>query len=509
MNVNETIIVKLLEKLNKEGKNISSLPTAIYARKSTKDVSQVSIEGQVDACLKFIEDNPKLKLVKTYSEENKSGYHLENRKEMQALIKNVKNGEIKVIVAYSMDRISRNIVDGSLLDEMLEELGATILYVTQTFGNSAFDNFNKNILRAVDQLKPEETAEETMRSMLEKTKEFNFNGGPVPYGYNIIEGLYTINKDEEKAVKMMFDGVIAGQTIPEIIESLTSKGFFTRKQKAFAPQTVHRILRCVKYKGTYLYNDKNAKKRKDRVLRLKFDEVRIPNGMPGIIDENTFDTVQRLLNTKTPKPAESKSTYSLTGKITCGCCNNTMHGYASFGGKNKIRYTNYTCRGGNARNACNLSIRQEYIERATAVVIKNVLDTIKSESCVSKKIVDLMKKSIRKTVKSLTNEINANKVKIDNLIFALANSSVAVTNEAISNKIADIQKIIDGKVNYKKELQNELKQIDEKIKKYLSGNLEITVDDILNDEKTFRKLVSLLIKEITITKNDVSFELMI
>ena len=90
MSVNENIINMLLERLNKEGENISSLPTAIYARKSTKDVSQVSIEGQVEACLKFIKNNPKLELIKTYSEENVTGYHIENRKQMQALIDDVK-----------------------------------------------------------------------------------------------------------------------------------------------------------------------------------------------------------------------------------------------------------------------------------------------------------------------------------------------------------------------------------------------------------------------------------
>lgn len=84
-------IDKLLEKLNAKGANLMSLPTAIYARKSTKDTSGVSIDTQLDSCRKFVNDTTKLHLVEEYFEENVSGYHIDNRKQIQALINNVKN----------------------------------------------------------------------------------------------------------------------------------------------------------------------------------------------------------------------------------------------------------------------------------------------------------------------------------------------------------------------------------------------------------------------------------
>ena len=90
MNNTKIAIETLIKKLKKKGIDYSTLPTAIYARKSSKDTSQVSIDGQVDACEKFINDNPQLKLVETYSEENVTGYHMENRKQIQSLIRAIK-----------------------------------------------------------------------------------------------------------------------------------------------------------------------------------------------------------------------------------------------------------------------------------------------------------------------------------------------------------------------------------------------------------------------------------
>lgn len=505
MNNTKTAIETLIKKLKNKGIDYDTLPTAIYARKSTKDTSQVSIDGQVDACMKFVNDNPKLKLVETYSEENVTGYHIENRKQIQSLIRAIKNGTIRVVVAYSLDRVSRNIVDGSCLDKLIEESGAIILYTSQSFSDDADGNFNKNILRAVAQREPEKTAETTIRSLFKNTKELKSNGARVPYGFDVIEQQYIINETEAPAVRMMFKGVLDGRTIPEIIDLLTSKGYFTRANKPFSPQTVHRILRSVKYKGTYLYNDANGRKRKDRVLRGEFDEVRIENGIPSIVDTKTFDRVQTLLTGKNTTTTKAVNPYTLTGIIECGCCGNSMHGSSSYS-KSKRRYTHYTCKGGKSRNACNLAIRQEYIDRATAVVVSKMLNELKKDKMVMSSVILTLKKSARHLIKSLTNGIATKQREIEGKTKALSNTTNATVIEVISEQI---ENLVNIKKKQEKELENQhqlLSLIENNVKKFISGINEITADDILEDETIFRGLSRMFIKKITITKEEVSFE---
>lgn len=83
-------IRKLLKQVQKYEPNITQLPTAIYARKSTIDTSGVSLDTQVGVCDGVINAIPELKLVETYREENKSGYTLKGRKQMLKLIETVK-----------------------------------------------------------------------------------------------------------------------------------------------------------------------------------------------------------------------------------------------------------------------------------------------------------------------------------------------------------------------------------------------------------------------------------
>lgn len=413
-----------------------------------------------------------------------------------------------MVVAYSLDRLSRNVVDGALLDELIEESGAIILYATQSFNDDADGRFTKNIMRAVSQVEPEKTAKKVIENKLTKANNLEFNGGPIPYGFDVVEKQYVINEKEAEAVKIMFNGIIRGLTIPEIIDALTQTGYFTRDKKPFSPQTIHRILRNVKYKGTYLYNEVGGKKSSRRVLRGEFEEVRINNAIPQVIDEKTFDKVQKLLRNKKRKPQKAKKgPYILTGLIKCGCCGCSMHGYASIGGMYKKRYTNYTCRGGQSRNACGLMIKQEFLEKATATLIVKVLEESKKDTRISKKLFTNIKGSLQKEFNSLKSEIVYIERTINNRINALSNSKNDFVSEVITNQIKNDSTIKKLKEERKNELATQLKQIDDVVKKYLGDELKIDVADILNNSDVFRGLAMLIIDEITITKDEVTFSL--
>ena len=413
-----------------------------------------------------------------------------------------------MVVAYSLDRISRNIVDGSLLDDLLEANGALILYATQAFTNDANGRFVKNIMRAVAQVEPEETAERTIKNQLKKAQKCEFNGGRIPYGFDIIGKEYVIKDEEAEAVKIMFECALLGQNIPEIIDTLTQTGYFTRENKPFSPQTVYRMLRSVKYKGTYLYNEEGGKKSSKGVLKGDYDEVRIANGIPQIVDEETFDKVQALLgNTTTKKNTNNVSSYILTGLLKCGCCGNSMHGYASIGGRCKKRYTNYTCRGGKSRNACGLLIRQEYIERATAILVSNVLEEKRNDKKISKSLFAKIKANLRKEFNTLKNEVVAKEREINKKIEALSNSKNALVSEIITAQIQKLSEIKKVKEKRKEELSEQINKVDDVVKKYLSGELKIDAVDIMNNDKVFKGLATLIIKDITITKDEITFSL--
>ena len=219
-NTDSLAIERLISRLKKKGENAETLPTAIYARKSTKDESGVSLLSQIEACKKYISECDKLNVIKEYSEENVSGYRMD-RPGIQQLMDDISTGKIKVIVSYSLDRISRNVSDGIALDLFVEEFGAILIYATQDFANNADGNFCKNILRSLAQRQPEKTAETSIGAGLKKAKFKEFTGGTPLYGYDVINKMYVINENEAQAVKKMFEDALCGLTIPDIIENLT------------------------------------------------------------------------------------------------------------------------------------------------------------------------------------------------------------------------------------------------------------------------------------------------
>ena len=60
--------------------------------------------------------------------------------------------------------------------------------------------------------------------------------------------------------------------------------------------------------------------------------IRVENSHPALVDKNTFDRIQELLEIRSPtitKPRSVNSGYLLSGIIYCGKCGSTMQGCAA------------------------------------------------------------------------------------------------------------------------------------------------------------------------------------
>lgn len=95
----------------------------------------------------------------------------------------------------------------------------------------------------------------------------------------------------------------------EIVEYLNEKGIKTSQGNEFNKCSIRTILLNKKYIGVYTYKGKET-----------------PNGMPRIIDDETFYKVQDIMqkNQKAPARAKAKVEYILTTKLFCGNCKEMM-----------------------------------------------------------------------------------------------------------------------------------------------------------------------------------------
>jgi predicted metal-binding protein len=98
--------------------------------------------------------------------------------------------------------------------------------------------------------------------------------------------------------------------------------------------------------------------------------IRIKNGIPQIIDKETFEKVQALLEKRKLAPGANKAiqTYLLTGLIYCGKCGGRMVGHRKVAGREKNVYYSYECSNRTRLKNCTAkAINKEFIEKQVLV----------------------------------------------------------------------------------------------------------------------------------------------
>ena len=138
-----------------------------------------------------------------------------------------------------------------------------------------------------------------------------------------------INENEAQVVRYIFRQYLSGQSLESIAKDLSRCGVPT---KAGGPRwgmtAVGYILSNEKYVGdSLLQKSYTTKSLPHRIVKNhgKYPKYYIQNSHPAIIDRNTFEQVQKLLERRRealhPQPQEK---YVFSGKIICQTCGSTF-----------------------------------------------------------------------------------------------------------------------------------------------------------------------------------------
>jgi site-specific DNA recombinase len=161
---------------------------AIYTRVSTDDQARGeynSLESQRDICEHAIAVHlhEGWKTTLYLDDPGYSGKNLE-RPGMQALIQEVKAGQVDVVVAYKLDRITRYLPDFYEFWKILNEHKVNFVSATQAFDTSTpMGMLMLNMLLSFGQFEREMIAERVSHKIAERAKKGLWNGGWAPLGY--------------------------------------------------------------------------------------------------------------------------------------------------------------------------------------------------------------------------------------------------------------------------------------------------------------------------------------
>lgn len=326
----------------------------IYARFSSHNQTEQSIEGQLRDCYSYAKAN-EIQVIGEYIDRALSA-KTDNRPQFQKMIKDSEKGLFDIVLVWKLDRFSRNRYDSATYKAKLRRNGVNVVSCMEQISDNAEGILVESLLEGMAEYYSAELAEKVARGMRETALKCKVTGGYMLLGYKSgADGHYEIDESTAPMVRKMFELYASGTAPKDIYAYLNERGFRSSKGARFNKNSLRRILSNRRYTGVYMYKD-----------------IVIPGGMPRIIEDDIFERVQKMLNkNKTGGGCyKARQDYILQSKLFCGHCKTMMVGECGRGKLGEYYYY-YSC-GKRKRSAASCDkkpIRKEYIEN---LVVENI-----------------------------------------------------------------------------------------------------------------------------------------
>ena len=318
---------------------------AIYTRKSTSeglDQDFTSLDAQRESCESYIKSQKNegwLLLKDRYDDGGFTGANIE-RPGLQKLLADIKEHKIDCVVVYKVDRLSRSLMDFAQLLEFFDKNSVTFVSITQAFNtNTSMGRLTLNILLSFAQFEREIISERTKDKMAAARKRGQWLGGRAPLGYDVAKDSkkLTINPEESKLIKEIFNLYLQGNSLLKVAQILNERGIRTKKTTSKKGRTF----------GGFRYGVTQIQFMITHPMyigKVEFGGQIYEGQQEAIIDEATFKKAQEKLKQNRVERRATKNsdcTGLLSKLIHCRACDKMMfHTYAL---KNHHKYRYYLC----------------------------------------------------------------------------------------------------------------------------------------------------------------------
>ncbi len=374
----------------------------IYARYSSHNQREESIEGQIRKCMEYADRN-NITIIGEYIDRAISG-KTDNRENFQKLVKDSEKGHFQAVIMYTLDRFARNRYDSAHYKARLKKNGAKIYYAEQPIPDAPEGIILESVLEGMAEYYSENLSRGVKRSMRENALKCMITGGHIPLGYQKTpDKKLEINPATAPIVREIFDLYANGKSQRQIVDILNEKGYRTSENKPFRVGSLPNMLSNKKYIGIYAYKN----------------EIEIKDGVPAIVDEETFERVQMMLkrNKRTSGRMKAPAIYMLSGKLFCGHCGSPMVGESGTSGTGAI-YNYYKCTDRKKHRGCQKQNEKKELLEQTIVqetikqiaqphiihqIAKNVSDLAYKEFNDKSRLISLQKelKGVQKAISNL------------------------------------------------------------------------------------------------------------
>ena len=305
----------------------------IYARFSSHNQSEQSIEGQQKECYAYAEKNG-LTIIREYIDRALSGT-TDKRPEFQQMIEDSAKRQFEYILVYQLDRFARNRYDSAIYKQKLKKYGVRVLSARENFSEDPAGVLLEGMMEVYNEYYSRELSQKITRGMDLNAEKGLSTGGNVALGFCVDKDKhFQIDPDTAPIVQKIFEMYAHGSTMADIIRYMNTLHIETSRGNEFNKNSIRKILTNKRYKGVYTYRGQEFE-----------------NSIPRIISDTLFDEVQLMMEKNKQAPARSKAKveYILTTKLFCGHCESMMTGVSGVGKSGKT-YNYYACNNASKRS---------------------------------------------------------------------------------------------------------------------------------------------------------------
>src|SRR5215216_5412107 len=227
-----------------------------YARVSTdaQERDGTSLDTQERACLDFARAQGWL--VVESVRDAASGFSLD-RPGIERVRLLLRQGVADVVIAYAVDRLSRNQNQIGVIFDEIQQAGARLEFVTERFEDSAVGRFILAARAFVGEVEREKIVERTTRGKLERARSGKipqgFGRGCFGYIYNRSTGQREIEPFQAEIVRHIFTRYTEVRSFERVCRELNDNGITTFDGGRWYAIGVRRALENESYIGRLVY----------------------------------------------------------------------------------------------------------------------------------------------------------------------------------------------------------------------------------------------------------------
>ena len=311
-------------------------PVALYARVSSdrQDVD-LSVAAQLRALREYAKKNG-YAIVREYVDESKSGL-IDDRPEFKKMFDEARMPEagFREVLVWKFSRFTRNREHAIALKTVLRRRGVKVVSITEPIDDTPTGRFSEGVIEVLDEFYSENLATDVRRGMREAASRGFWVSSRTPYGYDRVmvqDGAkerpkLQPNEVTAPVVKRFFDMAENGTGMLDIARAINDEDIPSATGKLWSSDSVNFILRNEVYTGTLIWGTKG----KDEA-----NPVRVEEAFPAIVSKAQFQSVNKLLRSRTSKttrPRRTESPYLLSGLVKCYRCKTAFTGHGAKSGQ--------------------------------------------------------------------------------------------------------------------------------------------------------------------------------